>query len=333
MGRFLCSLVLALTLTLGHAVTAQAQIVNVLDSCNTKKAGFTGRLALSAGFKSGNTNLVQAKTGFGVGYRIDPHLFCLVARARFGTKQPIEDLFNTFDEEAIHVSHGFAHLRYRYRLFSWEDAIVDTLEAEVFLQSEADKFRDLGIRFLAGVGPRISGKPFPNMQLAVGLAYMFEHEEYNKSMIGRATSHRVSGYIQLDRDLGDQFSLHNTTFLQPRFAGNTPEVAAIGESVVSHLRISSDSVLQIKVNSWLSVRVGLGITFNSKTPPNEGDLVCDDGSAAFAADPDQLCFGSAPNHIVDATDKAVKRLDVSFDTAFVVTIDPPDPPAKPPPKG
>lgn len=280
-----------------QASLAQAQIVNVLGNVKEVEDGLSGQMGVSFGFKAGNTNVVQAKGDLAASYKLDQHLVYLIARVEFGTSQPIDKLsWDSFDKDFVYIARVFEHLRYRYTIFDW-------LMAEAFAQHEADRFRDLGTRVLLGVGPRFRWQPFDQMALAVGTAYMFEHERYNSSLLESATSHRSSSYTQVDLVLNETFSLHNTTFLQPRLAGDRPVVTETGDVVISHFRLYSDSSLVLKVTGWLAIKVAFRVMYNSTTPPQPEDLTPVDNRVV----------------LVDEDARKVKQLDTSLDTTFMFT--------------
>jgi putative salt-induced outer membrane protein YdiY len=277
---------------------ASAQIVNVLGKVKDTKDGIHGSLGFSFGFKTGNTNLVQAKAEGGFSYRQHEHIFFLIGRARFGTKEDITKFsLNSFDQDLIYISRSFTHFRYRYEVLDW-------LNSDVFVQHEADRFRDLSLRFVSGLGPVFSFEPIEDLQLGLGTSYMFEHESYRKALIPSAISHRWSNYLQISYAFDDDLLFSHTTFFQPRLAGTKPVVEQTGDVIVSQLRIYSESALHIKINSWLGFKLAFQMRYNSTTPPQAEDLSPTD----------------APREIVAHDLKAVQRLDTGFDTTLVLNL-------------
>ena len=201
---------LAATALVAAAVPAAAQIVNVQPKLQVGEAeGVSGALGASVEWKTGNTRMLtlggEATTRL---VRKANHLIFLMS-GRYVSA-----------EGAAFERRVMEHLRYRRDLMSW-------LGVEAFGQHEFNQFRRLRLRGLVGGGPRLSHAFGSFLELALGTAYMLEHERLDW-VLGeegelladsgrRTTQHRWSSYLSVNLAVSDRFQLVHTVYAQPRF--------------------------------------------------------------------------------------------------------------------
>lgn len=185
-------------LLLGSLCTrVRAQIVNIEDQRKGfDTIGWYGQIDLG-GNLTRNQNRVLSLNGT---VRID----------RKGTKQALLALA---DYRLVQVSGdnalnaGFGHLRYAYYL-------SDKWRWEAFTQVQYNEQLRLGLRTLAGTGPRLKLLSFGNNRVYVGTLYMYEYDEVAEgSIIYR--NHRISSYLSFSLYPFENLSLSNTTYYQP----------------------------------------------------------------------------------------------------------------------
>jgi hypothetical protein len=225
---------------------ARAQIVNVQPLLDKQaREGFSAALEGAADWRKGNTDLLLL-AGNGVGqYRHDRHLVFLTVHGEFGVKSGKE-----------FVSKDLEHLRYRLRLSrSWA--------AESFVQHDADAFRRLAVRAIAGAGLRLRIVDGKRVTVAVAAAYMFEYEKLANGMFIDANeerrNHRLSTYAVVAIS-GKHLMVAHTIYAQPRFDD------------FNDVRMLHDSSLSLFVTSHLSVRFSATLTLDTRPPAGVNPL-------------------------------------------------------------
>lgn len=105
------------------------------------------------------------------------------------------------------VNSGFAHVRYNHKVTK------SFLRWEAFVQAQFNGALDVGLRGLAGTGPRIKIFDSDLFRCYAATLYMYEYQEnVNKTIVER--NHRSSSYLSTTLDL-KRFELSNTTYFQP----------------------------------------------------------------------------------------------------------------------
>lgn len=105
------------------------------------------------------------------------------------------------------VNSAFAHVRYNHKVTK------EFLRWEVFVQAQFNGALDVGLRGLAGTGPRIKIFDTDLFRCYAASLYMYEYQEnVSKTIIER--NHRSSSYLSTTLDL-DKFEISNTTYYQP----------------------------------------------------------------------------------------------------------------------
>ncbi len=232
---------------------ANAQIVNILAKLKSEhEQGFAGSLSTSLAWKQGNTNLVQLKGTTALAYQHQRETLFLVAAGSYGLKST-----------ELVVAQVLEHLRYRHTFAEW-------LQMEAFAQHEADGFRRLSLRVVAGFGPRVrwawstpEGAEGPytvsnfRVEVALASAAMQERELYTKTAAGLSSASsatRWSSYVQIDLFFGEAVSVHHTTFVQPRF------------DKFQDVRLLSQNALILKANDWFGIKLALKLAYDSRPP-------------------------------------------------------------------
>lgn len=244
----------AAALAFGAAAPASAQIVNVQPLVEKGGEGFSGQASGSLTWRTGNVDLLLAKGELLLLYQLGVHKLISSSKAEIGIKSGDEFL------ERI-----FSHLRHQAILgwgFTWE----------TYAQVATDRFKRLALRALAGTGPRYDIVEGPAVGLAVGLSYMFEREVLNETSFadsGRAdNNHRLSTYLTGKFVLDPLITLIHTTYFQP------------GLSEDFDFRVSSETDLAFKLNTWLSLTVGFDVAYDS-SPPIDVDALDTSTSVAL----------------------------------------------------
>jgi Protein of unknown function, DUF481 len=226
------------------ASRADAQIVNVQGQLAKapERDGVSGQVETKLDWRDGNTSVVEVGASAAVLVRHGRLLAVALARAEYGESRDV-----TFSKKT------FEHLRGRWTLDSrWR--------WEAFLQHEYDAFRRLSVRAIAGTGPALQILNEKAGALLVGAAYMIEYESLDKRSgtldAGvRTTDHRASIYATGLQKLGEQASVIETIYVQPRL-DKAGDVRVLGELAVTS-----------KLTKHIAITDGLTIAYD-RTPPD-----------------------------------------------------------------
>lgn len=159
-------------------------------------------------------------------------------------------------EEKTLTNKAFVHLRYIAEL-------VKHLEAEAFGQQEFNEFISLKERVLAGgglrtgfqIGKDTSEKSEPVLAIYFGAGLMYEYESYELKSAEIMRLARSTNYLNFTLNLNDYLSLGNVTYYQADVQN------------FKDYRILNDSVLEIKINNWLSLTTTLAYRYDSMPQP------------------------------------------------------------------
>ena len=236
MGGKLSRLVLSLVLVLCLNGMASAQIVNVQPILGASDdEGLQAELGGSVDYKTGNIELLIARGSLLATYRQGDHRIISSSLGEVG-----------FKDDTEFMERVFTHLR-------WQWSISDTLTWETYGQVASDEYKSLAVRALAGTGGRLELVRGPAVSAAVGLAYMFEHEETLASVV--TDSHRASVYVTGRFAVSPLLALMNTTYYQPRL-----------DAVLDDFRISSETSLSVKLTKKLALSLGWSIAYDAAPP-------------------------------------------------------------------
>ena len=145
------------------------------------------------------------------------------------------------------VNSGFAHVRYNHKITK------ELLRWEAFVQYQYNKSLDVGLRGLAGTGPRFKIYDSDKFRAYAGALYMFEYQEsVDKSIIER--NHRTSNYLSFTIDIG-KLEFSNTKYYQP----NMKEL--------EDYRISSQSDLLLEIFENLHFKTGFTYRYDTRPFP------------------------------------------------------------------
>lgn len=147
------------------------------------------------------------------------------------------------------VNSAFAHVRYNQKITK------ELLRLEVFTQLQYNGALDVGLRWLAGTGPRFKIYDGDMFRAYFAALYMYEYEEnVLKTIILR--KHRISSYITFTIDLGTLEFVH-TSYYQPNI-----------KSFRKDYRYTSQSDLSIKITKNLKFVTGFNYRYDSDPFPN-----------------------------------------------------------------
>lgn len=221
--------------------------------------GVHGKLSGSITTYHGNTTGMELGGAALVGYREDRQLVYVNTNASYS---------NLGGE--VQVANAFIHFRYNYLINSW-------LAAEVFTQSESDRFRRLRLRTLVGTGLRFTLAEGDRAAVFYGVSYMYEHTSLAPSVadspVRPADVHRMNNYAALLIVLEPgRAVLGNTIYFQPRFDDlmdvRLLDVLSLDVSVTGRLSASLQATLRYESpvpdpleRHDLMVKNMLGVTF------------------------------------------------------------------------
>lgn len=239
--------ILGLLLGWMSPTSLRAQIVNVAPSLAAgSKSGLSGDLAQSLEWKTGNTRSLIVKGGLKLRYVLPAHRVQFLASGQYSSFGG-----SAFDRQVME------HLRYRYDPLEW-------LGLEAFGQHEYSEFRRLSLRALAGAGLQLRMTWADQLSVALGSAYMFEHERLDHAEDGdgtayadagdNASNHRWSNYLLWTWHLAEHLSFLHSTYLQPRFGD------------FEDLRVLSELGIKVRLLGNLSLKVAATLAYDSRPP-------------------------------------------------------------------
>jgi hypothetical protein len=147
---------------------------------------------------------------------------------------------------------GLLHLRYNY-------LVAPAVAAELFGQIDYDKARLLAFRTIAGAGPRFTVYGAKRWRVAIGTAYMLEHERLDlpPGAPGPAvtTVSRWSNYVSASYGAPPRLATVGTVYAQPRFDD-------FGDT-----RVLGDFRLAVQLVGSVSLTVSSHVRYDSQPPP------------------------------------------------------------------
>jgi putative salt-induced outer membrane protein YdiY len=221
---------------------AHAQIVNVQGLVGQDlPEGFSGQLDASGDWRTGNTELILVSGAATLRYKAGDHLVFAMGKGAYARVRDDQIIGNVFE-----------HLRYRWTL-------TPRWTAEAFAQHELDQFRRLQLRALVGAGPRVTLADDERAGLIVGVAYMFETEEYDDkagTTDAGATfyHHRLSSYVLFTSALNEVVSFAETVYFQPKIDD------------AQDFRVLNETLLQVKLNDRFSFKTAFVLAHDSIPP-------------------------------------------------------------------
>ena len=237
--------VLALTALFVPAIAA-AQ-VNTEQYRSDDVEGQSTYVEVDFGLKKGNVDLLSGGVDLGSTWTGEQNQLLLVVDGAFASKRTLSDYEEDSDTDLLSADARFinkilAHGRFNHDLGS-------RLSLEIFSQAEKNEFLLMDRRLLAGVGPRMVPLDSEQISLAMGLAYMLEHERLHLESIDPAQqdrdtlAHRGTSYLSGSVTIADASSLGGTVYIQPRMT-DISDFRALGELQMS---VSISEVLALGI--------------------------------------------------------------------------------------
>jgi hypothetical protein len=222
------------------AAPARAQIYNVQPLLDGHKNGFATAIEGSLDWREGNTDLLLLSGNAATQWRHGRHLLFLLLHDEVGLKQGVQ-----------FVNKDLEHLRYRVLL----DRVFD---AEAFVQHDADAFRRLAVRAVAGVGLRLRIVAGRHVDIAVAAAHMVEYEHLAASVYPDSDEQRIkqrlSTYLVATIKTTARFNISDTLYAQPSWVN------------FHDVKMLSDSAFQLVVSKHVSVKFDLLLTLDTQPP-------------------------------------------------------------------
>ncbi|MCE9579425.1 MAG: DUF481 domain-containing protein [Deltaproteobacteria bacterium] len=242
---------LLVVIALGRA--AHAQIVDVQSMIGQDvKDGPSGKLDTSVDWRTGNTRRLRVAGAVVARWRAGDHLVFGIARGEYGRSAGVAPAVQVTD-----ASRDFEHLRYRWQA-------TTRLAPEAFAQHEADRFRRLRSRALAGAGLRVRVTQSAQWSVHVGAAVMLEYEWLTRDDLpdaGTATTDaRLSTYAVALWKLNDDVGASETIYVQPRL--DAPR----------DIRLLEEAALTAKLAKQVAFRFALVIARDSRPPPGTAKM-------------------------------------------------------------
>jgi putative salt-induced outer membrane protein YdiY len=231
------------------AESAHAQIVNTQPLLQKiVEDGVSGEIRASFEWRTGNVELLKLAAGSLFVFRRCDHAVVWSSELEIGE-----------NAGASYVFKAFSHLRYQYQA-------SDLVTWEVFGQIAHDRFKRLTLRGLVGTGPRWSLLATEGAQIALGTAYMFEHEEYSvdDALADSGTStdhHRLSTYLNGRFALDERIGFIATVFYQPRF-----------DAWADDWRLLAEVQLAITIAQKLALTIAFSAAYDDETPDDVDGL-------------------------------------------------------------
>ncbi|MBK9069624.1 MAG: DUF481 domain-containing protein [Myxococcales bacterium] len=226
------------------ASTAHAQIVNVQSQMKNISDGVSGTAEGGLELKTGSAGMFVINGSVRVAYKFGDNLLFAIVRGDYGK------IYRTDPDITIEAKH-FEHLRYRR-------ALAKRLTAEAFVQHEADRYRRLTTRALAGAGPRLNLVAHKHVEAFYGLAYMFEFERLadDEEIDAGDTqrNHRLSTYLVASVSDGDALRLSEAIYVQPKLADP------------ADIRVLSELSLKTKITKDVAFKTSFVVAYDSAPP-------------------------------------------------------------------
>lgn len=220
--------------------TATAQIYNVQPLLDGNKQGFATVIEGSLDWREGNTDLLLLSGNAATQYRHGRHLLFLLLHDELGIKTGQQ-----------FVNKDLEHLRYRTQI----NRVLDT---ELYVQHDADAFRRLEVRAVAGAGVRVRVVAGKHIDVALGVAYMLEYEHLAVSLYPDSNEQRIkqrlSTYCVATIKPSPRLALSQTVYAQPRWDD------------FHDVKMLSDSQLAVAIWRHLSIKFDVALTLDTSPP-------------------------------------------------------------------
>lgn len=155
------------------------------------------------------------------------------------------------------VSRAFAHVRYNYTL-------TEQLAMEAYGQLQSDQFRRLGLRQVAGLGPRFEVVHQNDLEVFAATSFMLENElllAYDDPDTGVRIAprredlyYRSSSYVGINYVIDAKSQITAVAYLQPRF--DRPE----------DFRVLYEGVAVLGITKLLAVKLSVTFRYDNEPP-------------------------------------------------------------------
>ena len=158
-------------------------------------------------------------------------------------------------DKTKYLNDGFQHLRYNYEFDP------DEWVWEAFVQAQYNERTRILFRGLAGTGIRWKLKKYLKQKVYIGILYMFERNELNKTEV-MENNHRLSSYLSFNLKLNSVSKFSSTTYFQPLL------------NQLNNYRLSSESALVFGLSKKWSFKATFTMNYDNdpRLPVNFPDL-------------------------------------------------------------
>lgn len=213
------------------------QIVNVESlRKRTDTTGISGGMALNGSYLDNKKVIYTIGLIPNIQYKWDQVYLLLIGDYKLTKSENIN-----FEDAA------FLHLRYSHQyteLFRWES----------FMQIQDNKIAKLDYRYLIGSGLRMKVLGFEQFRLYLGVLPMYELERIIDIQQTINKTFRLSQYISMTVELGDQTKLYSTSYYQP----------VLGE--YGDYRFFNEQKLMVNLVKNLYITISNVYTWDSRPP-------------------------------------------------------------------
>ncbi|MEN9613092.1 MAG: hypothetical protein RLZZ628_3906 [Bacteroidota bacterium] len=158
-------------------------------------------------------------------------------------------------DKTKYLNDGFQHLRYNYE---WTP---DEWVWEGFVQAQYNERTRILFRGLAGTGVRWKLQKYLKQKVYLGILYMFERNELNKTEV-LENNHRLSSYLSFNFKINSFSKFSSTTYFQPLL------------NQLNNYRLASESALVFGLSKKWSFKGSFTINYDNdpRLPVNFPDL-------------------------------------------------------------
>ncbi len=226
-----------------------------LASAQVNAEAIRNQLAKDSMMAALDANLVT-RAGNTVGTTVGGGVSGAIVKRRhlaFGRVQA--DYARNFDETT--VSRAFAHARYSYTL-------TEQLAVEGYGQIQSDKFRRLGLREVAGIGPRFEIVHTNDIEIFAASSFMIENElllAYDDPDTGVRIDkrhddvyYRSSNYAGVNYVIDEKSQISAVVYMQPRF--DRP----------GDFRVLHEGAAILGITKMLAVKLSVTYRYDSEPP-------------------------------------------------------------------
>jgi hypothetical protein len=205
-------------------IFSKAQIVNIENKrMQSDTTGWMGSAGASFALIKNVQEVLSTNANVHLQYKTNKNLYLLLAN------------YNLLRGNGKRFTNNmFYHLRFNHKLST-------IVRWEVFTQWQQDVVTNIGLRILAGTGPRFKLHDSPKFRLYAATAAMYEYEKEKTEPPIFHNDLRSSSYVSLSYEPNDILEVVSTTFYQPLF------------QQISDFRLFNQLSLNIKAGKRISI--------------------------------------------------------------------------------